>query len=86
LSLWTNRPGKFFAGLLFAFANIGTNVTGNSIPFANDATGMFPKYINIRRGQLLCAILGFVINPWAIQAKAARFLAFLNTASFSGPS
>lgn len=77
ITLWNNRPAKFFAGLLFAFANIGTNVTGNSIPFANDLTGMFPKYINVRRGQFVCAILGFVICPWEIQAKASRFLAFI---------
>jgi NCS1 family nucleobase:cation symporter-1 len=59
--LWDNRAAKFFAGLCFAFANIGTNVTGNSIPFANDLTGMFPKYINVRRGQFICAILGYAI-------------------------
>ena len=86
VELFSNRPAKFFAGFLFAFANIGTNVAGNSIPFANDLTGMFPKYINIRRGQIICAILGFAINPWAIQAKAARFLAFLSGYSvFLGP-
>ena len=77
VTLWDNRAAKFFAGLCFAFANIGTNVTGNSIPFANDLTGMFPKYISVRRGQFICAILGFVICPWEIQAKATRFLAFI---------
>jgi nucleobase:cation symporter-1, NCS1 family len=84
--LWDNRAAKFFAGLFFAFANIGTNVTGNSIPFANDLTGMFPKYVNIRRGQFLCAVLGFVICPWEIEAKATRFLAFLGGYTvFLGP-
>jgi NCS1 family nucleobase:cation symporter-1 len=84
--LWDNRAAKFFAGLFFAFANIGTNVTGNSVPFANDLTGMFPKYINIRRGQFICAILAFVICPWEIQAKATRFLAFLSGYTvFLGP-
>jgi len=78
VTLWDNRPAKFFAGLFFAFANIGTNVTGNSIPFANDLTGMFPKYINIRRGQFICAVLAFAICPWEIEAKATRFLAFLH--------
>ena len=64
----------------------GTNVAGNSIPFANDVTNMFPKYMSIRRGQFLCAILGFAICPWLIQAKAGRFLAFLNGYSvFLGP-
>ena len=84
--LWDNRAAKFFAGLLFAFANMGTNVAGNSIPFANDLMGIFPKYINIRRGQFICAILGFAICPWEIEAKAARFLAFLNGYTvFLGP-
>jgi nucleobase:cation symporter-1, NCS1 family len=83
---WDNRAAKFFAGLFFAFANIGTNVTGNSIPFANDLTGMFPKYINIRRGQFICAFLGFAICPWQIEAKAQRFLAFLGGYTvFLGP-
>ena len=86
ISLWTNRPAKFFVGLLFAFANVATNVTGNSVPFANDVTNLFPRFINIRRGQFLCAILGFAICPWLIQAKATRFLAFLNGYSaFMGP-
>lgn len=86
VTLWDNRAAKFFAGLFFAFANIGTNVTGNSIPFANDLTGMFPKYINIRRGQFICAILGFAICPWQIEAKAQRFLAFLGGYTvFLGP-
>lgn len=86
VSLWDNRAGKFFAGLLFAFANIITNVAGNSVPFANDLMGLFPKVINIRRGQIVCAILGFAICPWLIQAKAERFLGFLNGYTvFLGP-
>ncbi|KAF8224718.1 hypothetical protein L208DRAFT_1409797, partial [Tricholoma matsutake] len=65
---------------------MGTNITGNSIPFANDLTGLFPKYINIRRGQFLCAILGFAICPWEIEAKATRLLSFLGGyAAFLGP-
>ncbi|KAM0801087.1 permease for cytosine/purines, uracil, thiamine, allantoin-domain-containing protein [Usnea florida] len=84
---WDNRAAKFFTGLLFAFAMIGTNVAGNSIAFANDTMALFPKYINLRRGQLLCAILGFVICPWKIEARAQHFLAFLNgySAPFLGP-
>jgi NCS1 family nucleobase:cation symporter-1 len=84
--LWEDRAAKFFAGLLFAFAMIGTNVAGNSILFANDLTGMFPKYINIRRGQIICAIIGFVSRPWATQAKASRFFTSIGGYSvFLGP-
>jgi NCS1 family nucleobase:cation symporter-1 len=72
-----NRAGKFFAGACFIFFNIVTNVTGNSVPLANDLTGLFPKYINIRRGQFICAVVSFAICPWEIEAKATTFLAFL---------
>ena len=86
MQAWDNRPGKFFAGLLFAFANIGNVLAGNSVPFGNDVMALFPRYLNIRRGQYLCAILGFAICPWKIEASAARFLAFLNGYSiFLGP-
>ncbi|KAJ6093444.1 hypothetical protein N7486_008733 [Penicillium sp. IBT 16267x] len=77
ITYFENRPAKFFAGSLFVFFNIMTNVTGNSIPLANDLTGLFPKYINIRRGQFICAVISFAICPWEIQAKATNFLAFL---------
>ncbi|KAI6964289.1 hypothetical protein D0869_02466 [Hortaea werneckii] len=84
--MWDDRAAKFFGGLLFAFANIMTNVAGNSVPFGNDLMGLFPKWINIRRGQIICAVLGFAICPWLIQAKADRFLAFLNGYTvFLGP-
>lgn len=86
VQLWDNRAAKFFAGLLFAFANLGTNVAGSSIPFANDFMALFPKYMNIRRGQYLCAIIGFVICPWKIEKSAETFLAFLNGYTiFLGP-
>lgn len=84
--LWDNRAAKFFAGLLFAFAMLGTNISGNSVPFANDITGAFPKYMNIRRGQVLCAAIGFASNPWLIQAKASTFFNFIGGYStFLGP-
>ena len=40
----------------------------------------------IRRGQILCALLGFAICPWKIEASASRFLGFLNGYTiFLGP-
>lgn len=44
------------------------------------------RFVNIRRGQIICAILGFAICPWLLQAKATRFFAFLNGYTvFLGP-
>ena len=86
--LWDNRATKFFVGLLFAFTAITSNVTGNSVAFGNDMMGLFPKYMSLRRGQLLCAVIGFAACPWKIVASATTFLAFVQgfTAPFLGPT
>ncbi|KAG9848047.1 uridine permease-like protein Fui1, partial [Aureobasidium melanogenum] len=43
------RAAAFFAALSWFIAQVGTNITGNSISAANDLCVMAPKYINIRR-------------------------------------
>lgn len=73
---WDARAAKFFAGLFFAFA-MTMNVAGNSVSFGNDLSNIFPRYINIRRGQFICAILGFAITPWNIENSAQTFMSFL---------
>lgn len=78
IKIWDNRTANIFAGLLFAFANIGANVAANSIPFGNDFMALFPRYMNVRRGQYLCALIRFAICPWKTEESAATFLAFLN--------
>lgn len=74
---WDSRAAKFFAGLLFAFAMTMNNVAGNSVSFGNDLSNVFPRYINIRRGQFICALLGFAITPWNIENSAEAFMSFL---------
>ncbi|KAF6821092.1 NCS1 nucleoside transporter [Colletotrichum musicola] len=65
--LWENRAAQFFAGLCWAFAVIGTNISANSVSFSNDLALWFPKYINNRRGAYICALLGVCAVPWNIQ-------------------
>lgn len=72
------RAAKFFGGLFFAFSMVLTNVAGNSIPFGNDLTNLFPKYINVRRGQFICAVLAFAITPWNLENSAEKFMDFLD--------
>ena len=42
-------------------------------------TGLFPQYLTIRRGQVLCAILGFALVPWKLVATADKFITFLGS-------
>jgi NCS1 nucleoside transporter family len=83
---WPNRACRFFAAFSFALAALGVNISANSLSAANDLTALFPQYVNIRRGQLLCAILCWALVPWKILASAGSFLNFMAAyAVFLGP-
>jgi NCS1 family nucleobase:cation symporter-1 len=67
---WDNRAAAFFASFAFALGTLGTNVSANSLSAGNDMTALCPRYINIRRGQVICAILGgWALCPWEILAR-----------------
>jgi len=71
----------------FALATLGTNISANSLSAANDLTVLLPGYINIRRGQIICALVGgWALCPWEILASAQGFLSFVNGYTvFLGP-
>ncbi|PCH42378.1 hypothetical protein WOLCODRAFT_73288 [Wolfiporia cocos MD-104 SS10] len=87
INQWDNRAAAFFAAFAFVLATLGTNISANSLSAANDMTVLFPRYINIRRGQILCALLGgWALCPWEILASAEGFLTFINGYTvFLGP-
>jgi len=84
---WDNRAAAFFASLSFVLATLGTNISANSLSAANDMTVLFPSYINIKRGQVICALIGgWVLCPWEILASAPGFLSFMSGYTvFLGP-
>ena len=83
---WSSRACRFFAAFSFALAALGVNISANSLSAANDLSALFPQYVNIRRGQLLCAIIAWALVPWKILASAGSFLNFMAAyAVFLGP-
>lgn len=72
------RAAAFFAATSWYIAQVGTNITANSISAANDLTVLFPQYVNIKRGCVIAAIVGgWVIVPWKILSSASTFLSFM---------
>jgi len=70
INQWDNRAAAFFASFAFLLTTIGTNISANALVAANDLTVCFPKYINIRRGQVICAFIGgWAFCPWEVLAK-----------------
>jgi NCS1 family nucleobase:cation symporter-1 len=81
------RAAAAFAAIGLIIVTLGINISANSISAANDLMALAPRFINIRRGQLLAAFIGsWGFVPWKILASAAKFLAFLGGYTiFLGP-
>jgi NCS1 family nucleobase:cation symporter-1 len=72
------RAAAFFAATSWYIAQVGTNITAKSISAANDLTVLFPRYVNIKRGCIIAALVGgWVIVPWKILSSAETLLTFM---------
>ncbi|SCU88861.1 LANO_0D03290g1_1 [Lachancea nothofagi CBS 11611] len=67
------RAGVFLISLIFAIAQLGTNISANSLSAGTDMTALLPKYINIRRGGFICAALALCICPWNLMSSSSKF-------------
>ncbi|KAM5352697.1 hypothetical protein ACJ41O_005419 [Fusarium nematophilum] len=72
-----NRAGCFFIAACFAYCCIFSSIFENSLPAGNDIAALFPKYLTVRRGFFVCAVLSLAINPWYLLGSASIFISFL---------
>ncbi|THW85153.1 putative uridine permease [Aureobasidium pullulans] len=72
-----NRAGCFFIAACFAYSAIFSSIFENSLPAGNDIAALFPKYLTVRKGFFICAVVSFVINPWYLLGSAGIFISFL---------
>ena len=85
-----DRAGTFLIAACFVVAQLGTNIAANSISAGTDLTAMMPRYINIRRGGYICAVVGICICPWQFLTSASNFTTYLSAysvflSSIAGP-
>lgn len=73
-----SRAGVFFIAFGFAIAQLGTNISANSLSAGTDMTALLPRYINIRRGGYICALLALCICPWELMSSSNRFTTYLS--------
>lgn len=76
--LFDSRAAQSFSAFCWALSVLATNISANSTAVGNDLMLVWPRYINVRRGQYICAILGLVTVPWKIQNSAKTFTSFLS--------
>ena len=76
-----NRAGVFFISTAFALAQLGTNIAANSVSAGSDMTALLPRFINIRRGGYICAIVGLCMCPWNLLSSSNNFVTYLSAYS-----
>ncbi|KGO51334.1 Permease, cytosine/purine, uracil, thiamine, allantoin [Penicillium expansum] len=74
-----NRAACAFISLAFVYSTVFSAIFENSIPAGNDIAALLPKYISIKRGFFICAVLSFAICPWYLLASASIFITFLSS-------
>ena len=85
-----DRAGTFIIAACFVVAQLGTNIAANSISAGTDMTALAPRFINIRRGGYVCAVIGICICPWQFLTSASNFTTYLSAysvflSSIAGP-
>ncbi|GAD97363.1 hypothetical protein NECHADRAFT_54865 [Paecilomyces variotii No. 5] len=54
---------------------------GNGFAGGMDLAGLFPKFINIRRGCVITALLSWVVQPWLMYNTSSTFVAAMSSFS-----
>jgi NCS1 family nucleobase:cation symporter-1 len=75
------RFGVFIIAAAFTLAQLGTNIAANSISAGTDMTALVPRWINIRRGGYICALVGLVMCPWQLLKDTNSFTTYLSAYS-----
>ncbi len=75
------RFGVFVIAASFVLAQLGTNIAANSVSAGTDLTALLPRFLNIRRGSYLCAIVGIVMCPWHLLSSSNNFTTYLSAYS-----
>ncbi|OJA08368.1 hypothetical protein AZE42_01007 [Rhizopogon vesiculosus] len=75
------RFGVWFIAVSFIIAQIGTNISANSVSAGCDLTALLPRFINIRRGGYIAAIVGLCMCPWNLLKSSNEFTSYLSAYS-----
>ncbi|KAE8147710.1 permease for cytosine/purines, uracil, thiamine, allantoin-domain-containing protein [Aspergillus avenaceus] len=84
------RFGIFIISTGFALAQLGTNISANSVSAGTDMTALIPRYLTIRRGSYICALVGLAMCPWNLVSSSNSFTTYLSAysiflSSIAGP-
>lgn len=72
------RAGVFFCGLSWTASQLAYNISSCGVPAGFDASGIAPRYINVFRGAMACALLSWACQPWNFYNSSSTFLTVMS--------
>ena len=82
----SSRAAAIFAGVGLVISQLAINTVDNGFSLGMDLSGVFPKFVNIRRGAYLGLFLATAACPWYLLSSASSFVSVLSAYSvFLGP-
>lgn len=69
-----NRVVAVIFGLIFSSSQLAFNIVANGLAGGMAMTGICPKFINIRRGAFITALLSWVAQPWTYFNSSSIFM------------
>jgi NCS1 family nucleobase:cation symporter-1 len=81
-----SRAAGFFAGVGLVVCQLAINTIDNAFSAGMDMAGLFPSYIDIRRGAYIGLVLSIAMCPWELLSSASTFISVLGAYGvFLGP-
>lgn len=73
------RAASFFCGLAFMASQMSFNVLANGFAGGMDLAGVLPRYINIKRGAIITALLSWATQPWNFYNTSSVFITVMSS-------
>ncbi|KAH9873714.1 hypothetical protein IAQ61_004340 [Plenodomus lingam] len=75
------RAAVFFLAAGFAFTAMFENICGNAVAGGIDLAGIWPRYLDIRRGAIITFFAAWIVQPWQLINRAETFISVLSSFS-----
>ncbi|KAF3182294.1 thiamine transporter thi7 [Orbilia oligospora] len=72
------RAACFFCAAGLITSQLAQNVLGNAYAAGMGLAGLFPKYVNIKRGCIIAAMLSWAFQPWQFYYLSSMYLDILS--------
>lgn len=73
------RAATFFCGLSFTLSQISYTISSSGFASGMDLAGVLPKYIDIKRGAIFCALVSVALQPWNFYNSSSTFLTVMSS-------